>query len=166
MSSSDPVCPVGYMNFTKLHLEPKDPTDFKDYVIKNSLDFIYELNSSSYSDLSDPDLTDTELEFIEKENFAKQAGNIPGSHKNSFSRSQSLNMTKNNSLEEAPEEMKFEYEQLPFENKPHVVSNPKGWHWISSIQGRCSLKRVLLKFIRVSNFQVKVKQLEMESQAR
>lgn len=143
MSSSDPVCPVGYINFTKLHLEPKAPSDFKEYVIKNSLDFIYELNSSSYSDLSDPDLTDTELEFIEKENFAKQSG-IPGSHRTSFSRSQSLNMTKNNSVEEAPEEMKFEYEQIPLENKPHVVSNSKGWHWIASIQGKYKHKHFQL----------------------
>lgn len=100
------------------------------------MDFINELNSSSYSDLSDPDLTDTELEFIEKENFAKQSG-VPGSHRESFSRSQSLNMTKNNSLEqEPPEEMKFEYEQVALHNEPHVVSNSKGWHWISSIQGK------------------------------
>lgn len=135
ISSSDAVCPVGYINFTKLHLEPKYPADFKEYVIKNSLDFINELNSSSYSDLSDPDLTDTELEFIEKENFAKQAG-FTISHHGSFSRSQSLNMTKNNSLEqEPPEELKFEYEQMPLQNEPHVVSNSKGWHWISSIQG-------------------------------
>ncbi|CRK99013.1 CLUMA_CG012131, isoform A [Clunio marinus] len=139
ISSSDPVCPVGYINFTKLHLEAKEPSDFKEYVIKNSLDFINELNSSSYSDLSDPDLTDTELEFIEKENFAKHSG-MPSSHSGSlagnFSRSQSMNMTKNNSLEqETLEEMKFEYEQNRLENQPHVVSNSKGWHWISSIQG-------------------------------
>jgi hypothetical protein len=106
------------------------------------MDFINELNSSSYSDLSDPDLTDTELEFIEKENFAKQSyASVPGSHRGSFSRSQSMNMTKNNSLEHEPlEEMKFEYEQTPLSNEPHVVSNSKGWHWISSIQGKCLMK--------------------------
>lgn len=87
------------------------------------------------SDLSDPDLTDTELEFIEKENFAKQSG-LPGSHRGSFSRSQSLNLTKYNSLDhEQQEEMKFEYEQVQLQNEPHVVKNSKGWHWISSIQG-------------------------------
>jgi hypothetical protein len=95
------------------------------------MDFINELNSSSYSDLSDPDLTDTELEFIEKENFAKQSGGV---HRGSFSRSQSMNMTKNNSLEE-PDEMKFEYETTRLETEPHVVFNSKGWHWISSIKG-------------------------------
>ena len=96
------------------------------------MDFINELNSSSYSDLSDPDLTDTELEFIEKENFAKQSAGNRG-----FSRSQSVNMTKNNSLEhhDIPDELKFEYEQSRLRNEPCVVSNSKGWHWISSIQG-------------------------------
>lgn len=104
------------------------------------MDFINELNSSSYSDLSDPDLTDTELEFIEKENFAKQSGVSIG-QRESFSRSQSMNMTKNNSLEQndAPEELKFEYEQGQLQNEPHVVSNTKGWHWISSIQGQRSV---------------------------
>lgn len=103
------------------------------------MDFINELNSSSYSDLSDPDLTDTELEFIEKENFAKQSGVVTSSQRGSFSRSQSMNMTKNNSLEqESPEEMKFEYEQKSLQNEPHVVANSKGWHWISSIQGEFS----------------------------
>ncbi|KAG5681606.1 hypothetical protein PVAND_011022 [Polypedilum vanderplanki] len=133
ISSSDPVCPVGYINFTKLRLVEKQPSDYRDYVIKTSLDFISELNSSSYSDLSDPDLTDTELEFIEKENFGKYCGskNQPGS----FSRSISLNATKTISVEEPQEEMKFEYETVPLKNETHLVSNSKGWHWISSIQG-------------------------------
>jgi hypothetical protein len=136
ISSSDPVCPVGYINFTKLHLETKQGSDFREYVIKNSLDFISELNSTSYSsDLSDPDLTDTELEFIDKENFGKLKASQ--SHPGAFSRSQSLNSaTKNNSLDEHPiEELKFVYETTPLQNEPHVASNSKGWHWISSIQG-------------------------------
>lgn len=142
VSSSDPVCPVGYINFTKLHLEQKQPSDFRDYVIKLSLDFISELNSSSYQDLSDPDLTDTELEFIDKENFGKLKSSQ--SHPGAFSRSQSQSLssaaTKDNSLEEhhrqSPlEELKVEYEKTPLENEPHVIANSKGWHWISSIQG-------------------------------
>lgn len=139
ISSSDPVCPVGYINFTKLRLVQKQPSDYRDYVIKTSLDFISDLNSSSYSDLSDPDLTDTELEFIEKENFGKFGSkNQPGS----FSRSISLNATKTISIEEPQEEMKFEYETVPLKNETHLVSNSKGWHWISSIQGKsCAFKR-------------------------
>lgn len=134
ISSSDPVCPVGYINFTKLHLESKEPSDFNEIVIRNSIDFISDLNESSYSDLSDPDLTDTELEFIEKETFAKLHSTGPAPR--TFSRSQSLNMTKNNSLEqEALEEMKFDYEQSALENMTNVVSNSRGWYWISGIQG-------------------------------
>lgn len=83
----------------------------------------------------DPDLTDTELEFIEKENFGNLV--LSKSHPGAFTRSLSLTATKNNSLEEPPEEMKFEYETVPLKNEPHLVSNSRGWHWISSIQGMC-----------------------------
>ncbi|XP_055641894.1 uncharacterized protein LOC129778808 isoform X2 [Toxorhynchites rutilus septentrionalis] len=69
ISSADPVCPVGYLNLTKLRLVPKERVEA--VVIKNSLDFISDLNESSYSDLSDPDLSETELEIIEKENHAR-----------------------------------------------------------------------------------------------
>lgn len=114
------------------------------------MDFINELNSSSYSDLSDPDLTDTELEFIEKESFAKQQA---GSHRGSFSRSQSLNLTKHNSVDqpEVPEELRFEYEQARLQNEAHVASNPKGWHWISSIQGECNNWSVSLQIFSIGD---------------
>lgn len=71
LSSADPVCPVGYLNFTKLRLIPKDRIET--VVVKSSLDFISDLNESSYSDLSDPDLSETELELIEKESNARAA---------------------------------------------------------------------------------------------
>lgn len=111
-------------------------------MIKTSLDFISELNSSSYSDLSDPDLTDTELEFVEKENFGKI--HTSKSHPVSFSRSISLEVTKNNSIEDVPEELKIEYETEPLQTEAHVVSNTKGWHWISSIQGMWFIKSICL----------------------
>lgn len=138
VSSSDPVCPVGYINFTKLHLEQKQPSNFRDYVIKMSLDFVSELSSSSYNDLSDPDLTDTELEFIDKENFGKLKASQ--SHPGAFSRSQSLNSaSKINSIEDHQqpplEELKYEYEKVPLTNEPNVASNSKGWYWISGLQG-------------------------------
>ncbi|XP_065095413.1 uncharacterized protein LOC135717338 [Ochlerotatus camptorhynchus] len=79
ISSADPVCPVGYLNFTKLRLVPKERTET--VVIKNSLDFLADLNESSYSDLSDPDLSETELELIEKVTNAKVA-----TMRNSFSK--------------------------------------------------------------------------------
>ncbi|KXJ84076.1 hypothetical protein RP20_CCG020970 [Aedes albopictus] len=80
ISSADPVCPVGYLNFTKLRLVPKERVET--VVVKNSLDFIADLNESSYSDLSDPDLSETELELIEKVTNAKVATTM----RNSFSK--------------------------------------------------------------------------------
>lgn len=133
ISSSDPVCTVGYINFTKIHLEPKQPSDFRNYVIKSSLDFISELNSSSYSDLSDPDLTDTELEFIEKGNFGKMCASR--SLPETFSKSFCSEEMKNCSIDDAPD-VKFEYETETLQNEGHLVSNSKGWHWISSIHGK------------------------------
>uniref|UniRef100_T1DDZ8 Diphthine--ammonia ligase n=1 Tax=Psorophora albipes TaxID=869069 RepID=T1DDZ8_9DIPT len=79
ISSADPVCPVGYLNFTKLRLVPKERVET--VIIKNSLDFIADLNESSYSDLSDPDLSESELELIEKVNNAKTVN-----MRNSFSK--------------------------------------------------------------------------------
>lgn len=73
ISSSDPVCPVGYINFTKLRLIPKTRDNESAVVVKKSIDYISDLNESSYSDLSDPDLSETELEFIEMENRMKES---------------------------------------------------------------------------------------------
>lgn len=69
ISSSDPVCPVGYINFTKLRLIPKTRENEVDVVVKKSIDYISDLNESSYSDLSDPDLSETELEYIVSANI-------------------------------------------------------------------------------------------------
>ncbi|XP_053680727.1 uncharacterized protein LOC128731620 [Anopheles nili] len=85
ISSADPVCPVGYLNFTKLRLVPKDRIE--PVVIKNSLDFIHDLNESSYSDLSDPDLSETELELIERSSCGMAVAVSRGAvMRNSFSK--------------------------------------------------------------------------------
>lgn len=88
ISSSDPVCPVGYINFTKLRLMPKSRDNEIDVVIKKSIDYISDLNESSYNDLSDPDLSESELEFIEMENRMKE----------SMSREEIAIMSRSNSL--------------------------------------------------------------------
>uniref|UniRef100_A0AAG5CXW1 Diphthine--ammonia ligase n=1 Tax=Anopheles atroparvus TaxID=41427 RepID=A0AAG5CXW1_ANOAO len=86
ISSADPVCPVGYLNFTKLRLVPKEHRG-EPVVIKNSLDFIHDLNESSYSDLSDPDLSETELELIERSSSGLVAAVSRGAAmRNSFSK--------------------------------------------------------------------------------
>lgn len=73
ISSSDAVCPVGYINFTKLRLVPKDRDNETDVIVKKSIDYLSDLNESSYSDLSDPDLSESELELIEMENRMKES---------------------------------------------------------------------------------------------
>lgn len=96
ISSSDPVCPIGYINFTKLRLANKEsscaaaaacggssnntnnggatslvPPEL--ITVKTSLDYISDLKESSYNDLSDPDLSETELEQIEMENRLRES---------------------------------------------------------------------------------------------
>ncbi|KAI8034757.1 uncharacterized protein LOC128264077 [Drosophila gunungcola] len=87
ISSADPICPVGYINFTKLTLQPKEAAGGAasgggiggiggggDVVfVKRSLDYISDLNESTYSDLSDPDFSETELELIEKETRLRES---------------------------------------------------------------------------------------------
>lgn len=60
-------------------------------VVKKSLDYLSDLNESSYSDLSDPDLSETELEFIEMENRMKE----------SMSKEELARMSRSNSLSHA-----------------------------------------------------------------
>ncbi|XP_017871015.1 PREDICTED: uncharacterized protein LOC108619156 [Drosophila arizonae] len=89
ISSADPICPVGYINFTKLSLQPKEPNAGGDVVfVKKSLDYITDLNESTYSDLSDPDFSETELELIEKETRLRESfsQNELISRSNSFGR--------------------------------------------------------------------------------
>ncbi|KAH8411745.1 hypothetical protein KR215_010550 [Drosophila sulfurigaster] len=89
ISSADPICPVGYINFTKLTLQPKEPNAGGDVVfVKKSLDYISDLNESTYSDLSDPDFSETELELIEKETRLRESlsQNELISRSNSFGR--------------------------------------------------------------------------------
>lgn len=93
ISSSDPVCPIGYINFTKLRLVPKETNATTSVgvvggivsnnngnsslvpigTVKTSLDYISDLKESSYNDLSDPDLSETELEQIEMENRLRES---------------------------------------------------------------------------------------------
>lgn len=78
ISSADPICPVGYINFTKLSLQSKEggggnQQQICDALVKKSLDYISDLNESTYSDLSDPDLSETELELIEKETRIRES---------------------------------------------------------------------------------------------
>lgn len=156
ISSSDPVCPIGYINFTKLRLVPKDTsTQPNEFPVKTSLDYLSDLNLSSYNDLSDPDLSETELEQIEMENRLRES--MTKEEIISHSRSNSISLHVANSptpirvqslptLEPAADaaaaaselrnpQFKLQHEQQPIRNQPNVVRNAKGWMWISGIQG-------------------------------
>ncbi|XP_050328475.1 uncharacterized protein LOC126758296 [Bactrocera neohumeralis] len=111
ISSADPVCPVGYINFTKLSMQSKEPTQFCDVFVKKSLDYISDLNESTYSDLSDPDLSETELELIEKETRLRESlsqNELMISRSNSFGRHLTTSsspipiVTKSASVDEPP----------------------------------------------------------------
>lgn len=139
VSSSDPVCPVGYINFTKLRLVPKEPVDFRKIVIKRSQDFLLDLNYD-LSDLSDPDLSETELELIEKENNDKFKLNRAVGSSTSSSQHDSLShhseLVRADSIDDPPPSpLKFEYEKGKLRNLKSVVSNAKGWYWLAGIKG-------------------------------
>lgn len=71
-----------------MSLQPKEPNHSCDVFVKKSLDYISDLNESTYSDLSDPDLSETELELIEKETRMRESlsQNELISRSNSFGR--------------------------------------------------------------------------------
>lgn len=150
ISSSDPVCPIGYINFTKLRLAPKDREKEVDVVVKKSIDYISDLNESSYSDLSDPDLSETELELIEMENRMKEELGIRSRHNSQSGRMKSSPicvLTKSESKSTTIESISPEPNDMvdarlwtvgeltPINNKSNIAINNKGWMWISGIQG-------------------------------
>lgn len=149
ISSSDAVCPIGYINFTKLRLVDKDTTPQpNEFPVKTSLDYLSDLNLSSYNDLSDPDLSETELEQIEMENRLRESMTkeeiISHSRSNSISlhaansppiRVQSMPTLEPTTGDLCNPQFKLSHEQQAIRNKPNAVLNAKGWMWISGIQG-------------------------------
>lgn len=155
ISSSDPVCPIGYINFTKLRLVPKEAVGALEIRIKTSLDYISDLKEYSYNDLSDPDLSESELEQIEKENRLRESMTkeeiISHSRSNSISLhatttglSPCKTMTKSESFDTYANVQdvinnsplfSVALEQNKICNLPNIVQNSKGWMWICGIQG-------------------------------
>lgn len=147
VSSSDPVCPVGYINFTKLRLVPKDKTNQMDVVVKTSLDYLSDLNASSYNDLSDPDpdLSESELEQIEMENRLKETmtkDDLLTSRSNSLTQCTTspikILQSKTKSCDDVrplSSPLKIVYEQMDIRNRPNYVFNNSGWLWISGSEG-------------------------------
>lgn len=125
ISSSDTVCPVGYVNFTKLKLVPK-ATSSK-YTIRTSNDFIKQINDTCSTHTNDilELLTETE-----KDKCDVHSVNEPEL------------MVKDND-NEVLTLMKFLESNEPktftnIHNKPQITLNKKGWLWIAGIQNdRC-----------------------------
>lgn len=116
------------------------------------MDYVNDLNESSYSDLSDPGFNESELEIIEKENRIRETISRDDSVLDCLSRSNSISqgvspiasspvrvLTKCESLEEnsmnALFPFEYEYEKNTISNTPNSVVNRKGWIWIAGIQG-------------------------------
>uniref|UniRef100_A0A0K8TRG8 Diphthine--ammonia ligase n=1 Tax=Tabanus bromius TaxID=304241 RepID=A0A0K8TRG8_TABBR len=124
ISSLDLVCPVGYINFTKLSLQPKDNIEICDNMVKKSLDYITDLHESSYSDLSDPEISEIELRNLE-------INSSNNDHSTCDSEDQNLaSITITRSLSPVG----YEREIRPIDNTPMAVVNHKGWMFISGVQ--------------------------------
>lgn len=149
ISSSDPVCPIGYINFTKLRLMAKDPAAALEIPIKTSLDYISDLKEYSYNDLSDPDLSETELEQIEKENRLRESMTKEEIKTHSRSNSISLHSSPYKTMRKSESYdvvdiregannsplYSVALEQNTIRNEPNIVQNNKGWMWICGVQG-------------------------------
>lgn len=147
--SEDPVASVGYLNL-KLHLETKsdysEPTQLPP-TVKTSLDFVNDLNDTVFSDLSDIELSESELESIEKlEKGKKEEDNI--NPLLAYSR-EGVDISAN--LEAADDiqndiidnvEVGYSYDHMCSEGAKHPVidhrriyGNSHGWYFIGGIMG-------------------------------
>lgn len=155
ISSSDPVCPVGYINLTKLHLETKEPPSMPVYV-KQSVDYLKDLYETSVTDLSDPEcLAENNLELIKNES-SKMRLSISRddlqmqrelSRENSITTNQqtvcfsaeSLNLPPVSSDVKDIDFIKnseiFHNEVNEISNSAKAVVNSRGWMWIAGVQG-------------------------------
>lgn len=158
ISSSDPVCPVGYINLTKLHLKAKDKptTPVEAIKVKNSLDYIKNLNNLILSDITDSDLSDYEIEETIKNNDSK----IPISlskdditlkkHKDKQLEKRNISLESLIHLKDEEQTNKsevaenllpkrneklFKNEQNSICNTPTGVVNKKGWMWLAGVEG-------------------------------
>lgn len=149
LHTDDPVAPVGYLNL-KLHLEPKE--NFDEIIklpptVKNSLDFVNDLSDTVFSDLSDIELSETELESIEKlekEEIKKQNELNPLLSYSGDKAEVVTNLEvvdgQNDSAESIVEG--YTYDKMHSENDRHPVidhrsiyGNRHGWYFIGGIVG-------------------------------
>ncbi|XP_068627850.1 uncharacterized protein [Battus philenor] len=146
--SEDPVASVGYLNL-KLHLEPKNnlngPTQLPP-TVKNSLDFVNDLNDAVFSDLSDIELSESELESIEKLEKGKKEDDLnplltySREAKDISANLEAADDCQKDSVENI--EVGYNYDYTYSESVKHPVidhrciyGNSHGWYFIGGIVG-------------------------------
>lgn len=149
LHSDDSVAPVGYLNL-KLHLEPKENFDEPIKLpptVKNSLDFVNDMSDTVFSDLSDIELSETELESIEKlekEEIKKQNELNPLLTNSGDKAEVVTNLEVVDSQNDSAESIEegYTYDQMHSENDRHPVidhgsiyGNRHGWYFIGGIVG-------------------------------
>lgn len=138
MHTDDPVAPVGYFNL-QLHLETKE-NDEKLPPVKTSLDYIGDLSDNVFSDISDIELSETELESIEqleKEEKKKQ-NELNPLLTYSGDKVDSANIDSHDSLESVEGfvyETHNEDERQPVLDHRSIYGNKQGWFFIGGIVG-------------------------------
>lgn len=151
LSSSDPVCPIGYINFTKLHLSAKDINESTASVyVKKSNDYLRDLFETSVSDLSDLDEAKHNFELIKNESKMRLSIskddlqlqreiirlNSIGNQNVSFS-AESIHLMPSNEkdIDFIKNSEIFHNETNVINNHATAVVNSKCWMFISGIQG-------------------------------
>jgi len=104
ISSADPICPVGYINFTKLKLAPK-PIETQDIRPKTSLDFLKNL-----SNLDEENLVASDDEGGTNPPAVVEEGEAPS------------------------EDNQHSEHLVAVQNRSCVVENNRGWLWVAGLQ--------------------------------
>lgn len=120
ISSSDPVCPVGYINFTKMKLVPKNQT--AKMAPRTSLDFIQNLSDNDEEVLPSPD-DEIDMDGIRDLTNNAQSKDETDNHE----------FTKDGSLENG--------QLVPVRNALTSVENSRGWLWVAGLQSSNSSPR-------------------------
>ncbi|XP_050668578.1 diphthine--ammonia ligase isoform X2 [Leptidea sinapis] len=146
--SDDSVASVGYLNL-KCHLEPKDDYDGTIKLpinVKNSFEFVKDLSDTVFSDISDIDLSESELESIEKleiEEKKKQEElnpliNYEG--RKFLDKNESVDQIEDDVAEDGYyyDEVHNESNKFPVVDHRSIYGNKHGWFYIGGIVGEGS----------------------------
>lgn len=124
ISSSDPVCPVGYINFTKLKLKSK-PSNGTVPTPRTSLDFVRSLIDSDEESSA----------FLTPDEEALDEADNDNSEINLQNQSDQVNNEFTKDVDEELRRSDDHNEKLvAAKNAPSVVENCRGWLWVAGLQ--------------------------------